>query len=592
MSTNTELADIFRTFAAIMEIRGEPVFKAITFSKISRMLESLEYDIREAVEKGTLKGIAGVGPASQKIIEEFCNRGKSSDFESAVESIPVGLLDLMHIPGLGPKTISLFWKQGGVTSVEELSKAIDEGKLTGIKGVGEKKLQSIKQGLQMRTAAAERMGIGHAMPLAKSVLESVRGFEGVERAEIAGSLRRRRETIGDVDIVAACSDCTEGANIIRQFVKLPQVAKILGEGTTKGSVIVGEHLQIDLRVVPTECFGAALVYFTGSKDHNVLIRGRALDMGLTLNEWGLYEQKAFEKAPKKTGEPPKLKAIASKTEADVYKALKLEFIEPELREGRDEVKLAEKNALPELITRDDYRGDLHTHTVASDGGNTIEEMIEAAIERGYKFLAITDHSKSQVIANGLTAERLMSHVKAVRKAAAKYKEITVFTGTECDILVDGRMDYEDAILAELDLVVGSPHASLKQDAAKATDRIVRAIENRYVTIIGHPTGRLINRRAGLPLEFSRVFKAAAETGTALEINAGYPRLDINDIQTRGALAAGVKIAIDTDAHGTQEFDSIPMGIDVARRGGATKKDVINCWTVQELKAFIAKKRSQ
>jgi len=347
-----------------------------------------------------------------------------------------------------------------------------------------------------------------------------------------------------------------------------------------------------LRIVPPENFGAALLYFTGSQGHHIKIRGRAQDMGMTLNEWGLYKLADYEKAIRKSGEAPNLKPLASETETAVYAKLKLPYIEPELREDRGEIEAAEAGKLPKLITQADSRGDLHSHTTASDGVASIEEMAAAAKAKGYEYLAITDHSKSQVIANGLTAERLLKHVAAIRKAGEKIKGIKLLAGCEVDILVDGSLDFEDAVLAELDIVVASPHASLKQDTAAATARILRAIENRYVNIIGHPTGRMINRREGLPLDFARIFKAAAEHGVALEINAGYPRLDLNEVNARGAIDAGCVLSIDTDAHSTDGLDEIGFGISVARRAWVTARHVINCWSWANLNKFLTRRRTR
>jgi DNA polymerase (family 10) len=463
--------------------------------------------------------------------------------------------------------------------------------MKGLKGIGEKKIESIKQGIAMLAQSAGRKGIVEAMPIAEALVERLRGLKQVNRCEIAGSLRRRRETIGDVDLVCALAGGARGADVADAFTKFPEVQKVLGSGNAKASVITAGGLQVDLRIVPAECYGAALMYFTGSKEHNVRLRGRALDQKLTLNDWGLYKLDEWEKTKRISGEQPPIKSVAGKSEEEIYKRLGLAYIEPELREDRGEVEAAEKGTLPELIALADINGDLHAHTTASDGVATIEEMAQAAIERGYTFLAITDHSKSQAIANGLSVERLLKHVKAIHKVNDKLKgKIHLLAGCEVDILVDGRMDYEESVLAELDYVVGSPHVSLKQDEAKATDRIVRAIETRYVNVIGHPTGRLIDKRAGLPLRFDRVFKAAAATGTALEINAGYPRLDLNDVHSRAAIAAGCKLSINTDAHSPEEFDQMILGVGVARRAWATKGDVINCMTWEQLKAFIAKKR--
>jgi DNA polymerase (family 10) len=590
MSLNHDLADIFRIMAAVMEIKGESVFKAIAFSKVSRILNDMTFDIKKAFDDGTLKDLEGIGPASRKIIEDYISNGRSVDFEEVSTSVPAGLLPMLEIPGLGPKTIALLWKERGVTNQEELVKAIDEGKLDGLKGIGPKKIESIKQGIALRAQAKGRVGIIEAQPIGQSLIERVRQLPGITRAEVAGSLRRRKETIGDVDIVAAITPDADAAGIAAAFVAFPEVQRVLGQGTSKASVLTTGGLQVDLRMVPEENFGAALLYFTGSKDHNVRIRGRALDRGLTLSEWGLYDLAKYEKAVKKTAEAPQLKPIASRTEADVYAALGLAYVEPELREDRGEVALAEANRLPKLIQLTDIRGDLHTHTTASDGTASIEQMAEAAMAKGYAFLAITDHSKSQVIANGLSAERLLKHVAAIRKVAAKLKGFTLLAGCEVDILVDGRLDFDEAILKELDIVVASPHVSLKQDVAKATDRIKRAIDTRYVNIIGHPTGRLINSREGLPLDFAQLFPAAAANGTAMEVNAGYPRLDLNEVNARAAIEAGVTLSINTDAHSTGGFDEMVYGINVARRAGATAQHVLNCLEPAELTRFLANKR--
>ncbi|HYE20015.1 MAG TPA: PHP domain-containing protein [Tepidisphaeraceae bacterium] len=610
MSLNSKLAGLFERMAQIMEIKGANPFKSIAFHKVARVLRDLTVDVKQCCADGTIKEIQGIGEGSRKVILEYVKEGRSADYEELAASVPAGLIPMLQIPSLGPKTIALLWKERAVTSIDELKKAIEEGKLAGVKGVGEKKIQAIKDGIELLARSAGRMGIAEALPVAQSLLAQVRKIKGVKRAEAAGSLRRFRETVGDVDLVCAVSDQAEGEFITGEFVKLPEVSKVLGQGGAKASVLTAGGLQVDLRIVPVEHYGATLLYFTGSKEHNVRLRGRAIDMGLTLNEWGLYRieksevrsQKSEEaegdgkrpksggRVEKQVGHAPTAKAVAAKTEEAVYEALDLQFVPPELREDRGEIEAAEKRAIPELITVAHIRGDLHTHTTASDGVNTIEEMAEAARERGYAFLAITDHSKSQVIANGLNEERLLAHVKAIHKAGERIKGIKLLAGCEVDILVDGRLDFDESILKELDIVVASPHVSLSQDEKKATDRIVRAIETRYVNIIGHPTGRVIGRRDGLPLDFARVYAAAAKAGVALEINAGWPRLDLSDVNARGALRAGCKLAIDTDAHATDGFEEIGWGIGVARRAWATPGDVINCLSFEELKGFIGKKR--
>jgi DNA polymerase (family 10) len=349
-------------------------------------------------------------------------------------------------------------------------------------------------------------------------------------------------------------------------------------------------MQVDVRIVPEANFGAALMYFTGSKDHNVKVRGLAQKKGMTLNEWGLYKLDEYENSEKEIAKPPSAKAVASETEGGIYKKLGLAFVEPEMREDLGEVDLAKADKLPLLISRDDIRGDLHTHTTASDGTASIMEMAEAAKALGYEYLGVTDHSKAMAMARGLQPDRLIKHIEEIRKISDKLKGITLLAGSEVDILADGRMDYEDAILMELDIVVASPHLSLKQDTKKSTDRLLRAIDNRYVSFIGHPTGRLINSRDGLPLEMNKIFERAAASGTALEINSGYPRLDLNDTNARHAIEAGCMLTINTDAHATLGFEEITWGIGVARRAWATKKHVINCMKLNELRAFLKKKR--
>lgn len=591
MSLNSELSDLFRTFAQIMEIRGESVFKSIAFSKVSRLLKDMTMDIRKCCEEGTLDQIEGIGASSRKIIEDYVKTGKSPDFEEVARSVPPGLLPMLEIPSLGPKTIALLWKEKGITSIDELKKAIAEKKLDGMKGLGEKKVKAILDGLELMEKSAGRVALPTALAIGQQVLDYVRQLPGVIRAELTGSLRRRKETIGDLDVVCSVKNASAGEKITAEFVKFPGVERVLGQGATKASILNKDGIQIDLRVVPDVNFGAAVLYFTGSKEHNVRLRGLAQDKGMTLNEWGLYKLDEYDKSEKKTAEAPAAKPVASKTEEDVYKALGLKYIEPEMREDRGEVAVAAKGKLPKLISLGDIKGDLHTHTTASDGTASIEEMAEAAIRMGYEFLAITDHSRSQVIANGLTRERLLKHVDAIHKIDDKLKGIHLLAGCEVDILADGSLDFEDAVLKELDFVVASPHIALKQDAAKATDRILRAIDNRYVHVIGHPTGRLIGSREGLPLDFEKVFKAAAANGTAMEINSGYPRLDLSDVHAKAALEAGCKLSINTDAHSIDGLTWMHLGVSVARRAWATPTSVINCFTWAQLRTFLSHKRS-
>jgi DNA polymerase (family 10) len=590
MSLNQELSTVFSTMAAILEIKGEPVFKAIAFGKVSRILGDMTLDIATVCKDGELDEIEGIGPSSRRIIEEYCKTGRSTDYDELSASVPAGLIPLLSISGLGPKTIALLWKQRQITSLAELIDAMDQGKLEGLKGIGEKKIEQIRQGIALHAQASGRVPIIEALPLAQTIVERLRKLPGIANIEIAGSLRRGSATVGDIDIVCAARDEDSARIIAADFVKIPEAQRVLAHGQTKASILTSAGVQVDLRIVAPENFGAALLYFTGSKHHNVKLRGRAQDMEMTLNEWGLYRLAAYEKAAKKPGAAPAIKAVAGETEASVYSALGLAMIEPELREDRGEIEAAAAGTLPKLISPGDIKGDLHCHTTASDGTASILEMARAAQALGYKFLALTDHSKSQVIANGLSAERLLKHAADIRAAGRQLKGITLLAGCEVDILVDGRLDFDDDVLRELDIVVASPHVSLRQDTAKSTDRLLRAIENRYVNVIGHPTGRLINQRAGLPLDFPRIFAAAAKTGTALEINASWPRLDLDETQARAAAAAGAMLAIDTDAHSTAGLGGMPLGIQVARRAWLGPANVINCLPPARLLEFIARKR--
>ena len=586
MSLNNDLSNLFATMAAILEIKGEPVFKAIAFTKVSRWLKDSTLDLADLVATGKLADVEGIGPSSRRIIEEFIRTGSSSDFQELSKGVPAGVIGMLDIPSLGPKTISLLWKSRNITSVDELKSAIEKGELAGLKGIGEKKIAAIKEGIELRAKAGGRVGLPAALP----ILEELGALPNVVEAKIAGSLRRFRETIGDVDLLCAAKPGADPQSIGRAVAAFPQVQKVLAQGVTKTSIVTFDGLQVDLRIVPPANFGAALLYFTGSKEHGVRLRSRAIDQGMTLNEWGIYRTSEYDKSAKKTGEAPSVKPLASRTEADVYKVLGLPYIEPELREDRGEIDAAAAGKLPKLVELAEIRGDLHCHTTASDGANSILEMAQAAREKGYQFLAITDHSKSSVIANGLTAERLLAHVKAIHKAAEQVKGLTLLAGCEVDILADGHLDFEAEVLAELDWVVASPHVALRQDRPKATDRILRAIESRYVNVIGHPTGRMIDQREGLPLDFARIFRAAAGSGTALEINGSYPRFDLNDVAARSAAEAGVMIAVDTDAHSVGGLEQMMFGVEVARRAWLTSGQIVNCMTPARLTQFISRKR--
>ncbi|QDU72840.1 DNA polymerase/3'-5' exonuclease PolX [Mucisphaera calidilacus] len=588
--TNAELAAILQEMADLNEILGANRFKVIALQKAARVVGDHAVALA-ALGADELKGLDGIGKGVAGRIAEWAQTGRVGELDELRERVPEGLPGLLNVPGLGPKTVQLLWKEAGVASVEDLKSALEDEErvaaVASIKGMGKKKLEGLRKSLAFLERSAGRVRIGTAMNLAELLLERVRGFEGVAEATHAGSLRRGRETIGDIDILVR-TDGDEGvrAGIAKAFTGMDLVRDVLAEGVTKASVRVaagdGPEVQVDLRMVPSSSFGAALMYFTGSKEHNVAMRERAQVRGMSLNEYGLWKGKAPRQG---VGEADQL--VAGASEAEVFEALGLAWVPPELREDRGELGKAEADDLPRLIEVGDVVADLHTHTTASDGALSIEAMAEAAMARGLKVLAITDHSKSQVQANGLSAERLLEHAAEVREVARRLKgKITLLAGSEVDILADGSLDYPDEVLEQLDVVVASPHAALSQSSEVCTKRLVLAIEHPCVRIIGHPTGRLINRREGLSPDIPRLIEAAREHGVALEINANHYRLDLRDAHAALAVKAGVPLSINTDAHGEADFGQLRFGVLTARRAGATKADVVNCWGVKKLMGWL------
>lgn len=576
--SNADVVCIFEKLADLLEIKGEDSFRVSSYRRVARTLADVTEPLTAIDERGELTKLPGIGKGSAERIHELLATGDLELLRELCSEVPETLLQLLEIPSMGPKKVALLWRERGICSLDELRAALDSGQLVGLKGFGDKTLATIRDGIDFLQRSAGRVRIGVAWPIAQQMRAQVAGLPGVKRVEHAGSLRRGQETIGDLDLLCIAAD---GAAVIQAFTQLPEVRKVLVAGDTKGSVLVpldgGKELQVDLRVVPETSFGAAWQYFTGSKEHNVRLRERATKRGWTLNEYALSEIEGGQ-------------VVASATEEEIYARLDLPWIPPELREDRGEFALP---APPDgLLTLADMRGDLHLHTTASDGKATIVEMIEGAIARGYAYICITDHSQSSVIANGLKPDRLRTHIRDVRAAAGKYHEITVWIGAEVDILGDATLDYEDGLLAELDWVVASVHVGMSKDAAANTRRTLAAIENPYVNVIAHPTGRLIGTRDAMPLDFDAVFKAAADSGTALEINASSYRLDLKDVHARQARAAGVTICIDTDAHSVPGLDHMQFGVLTARRAGLQATDVLNTWPAEQIRTFVARKRSR
>jgi len=559
-----ELADLFEKMADILEFKDENPFKISAYRKASRILGDLTEDIGEVAGRGELKKIPGIGEGMAQKIEEYLKTGKVSKFEEVRKEVPDELIAIMGIPGMGPKTLALIHKERGVGNLSQLEKAVEDGSLIDLPGMGEKKVENIRRGIQLLQQSKGRMNLGMAFPVAKRIVETLRERTGSEKIEWAGSLRRMRENIGDIDILATGPDHEK---IVHAFTHLPEVKEVLASGETKASIIVEGGLQVDLRVVEEGSYGAALQYFTGSKGHNIHLRGIARARGIKINEYGVFK-----------GE----KKIGGKEEKDVYKALGMVWIEPELREDRGEIEVAQEKNLPKLIVESEVKGDLHVHSNWSDGTSSIEEVARTAQGRGYQYVAICDHSKSLKITHGLDESRLLKQMEEIDRLNEKMKGFQVLKGTEVDILSDGRLDLSDNALEKLDFVVASVHSGFKQDKERMTKRIIKALENPYVHVLGHPTGRLLGARDPYEVEMGEVMEAAKKYGKALEINAYFERLDLDDIHCRKAKEMSIRVAIGTDTHHLDQMWMMSLGVAVARRGWLEAQNVLNTLPLKEI----------
>ncbi|MEW6358522.1 MAG: DNA polymerase/3'-5' exonuclease PolX [Planctomycetota bacterium] len=569
---NKELAQMFETIADVLEIQGELVFKVRSYRKAARVLNDLTEDVETLSAEGRLDKVGGIGKATAEKIEEYLKTGKMKRYEEAVGSVPAGLLDMLKIPGMGPKTVALVNQKLKIESIAALAAAAKDGRLAALPGMGAKKVENILHGIELMQKASGRMLLGEAMPIVRGIVEAMKQSGHVAQIEPAGSLRRWKETIGDMDILAAGK---EPQKIVETFTKGNWTIEVIASGKTKASIRIGNNFQVDMRVVDAASFGSALQYFTGSKAHNVKLRDIAKAKGLKLNEYGVFK-----------GE----KQIAGRTEEEVYKAVGLPWIPPTLREDRGEIEAAQEGKLPRLVQLPDIQGDLHVHSKWSDGHATIEEAALSAEARGYKYIAIADHTDSLRVFGGLSAEEVYKKKEEIEQLRKKIKGIQILCGVEVDIKSDGALDYSDDVLKDLDVVTASIHSGFQQDEAKMTRRILSAMENPYVHIIGHPTGRLLNQREPYALDMDAVLKKAAETGTAMEVNAHYQRLDLSDVACRRAKELGVKIAICTDTHHLENLDLMEYGIAVAQRGWLEKDDVINTWPIKKLQEFLHAKR--
>jgi DNA polymerase (family X) len=567
---NQQIAEIFNAVADLLEIQGANAFRVRAYRNGARTLENLSQSVADLLKAPghALESLDGIGKDLAGKIAVIVQTGQLPQLEELRQQVPPGVVEMLRIPGIGPKKVASLFKELGIASLAQLKEACEAGKVAELKGFGKKTEQSILEGIPHAVDAGKRFLISMASASADEIIADLRQLPSISQISVAGSCRRRKETCGDLDILATSDDSTAAMDRLAAH---PSVEKVLARGETKQRVRLRNGIEMDLRVVPAESYGAAMQYFTGSKEHNIVIRRRAIERGLKVNEYGVFRGDAY---------------IAGKTEEDVYSAVGLPFIPPELRENRGEIELAEAGMLPKLIEVADIRGDLHMHTTASDGRGTIREMVEAAKARGLKYIAITDHSKRVSMANGLDAKRLRQHWAEIRKIREEISGIEILCGIECDILEDATLDLDDEVLSEADWVIAVLHYGLKQPREQIMQRLLNAIRNPHVDAIGHPTGRMLPNRPAADIDFTTFFKAAADHGVLLEINASPERLDLDDVQAAAAKSFGIPIVIDTDAHSTNGFNVLPYGVDQARRAGLTKDDVANTRSWSQFKKLL------
>ncbi|VUT24840.1 MAG: hypothetical protein MASP_00725 [Candidatus Methanolliviera sp. GoM_asphalt] len=558
---NKELAQIFNRMADALEFRGENPFKVGAYRKVARRLSDLSEDIEIIAKEGRLCEVPGIGKAISKKIEEYLKTGEMKSYKDTLSSIPNGLLDLIEIQGIGPKTLGLIYSRLNVESMEELENVIRDGSLARLPGMGEKRVSNIQKSIEYFKKSEGRILLGTALPLIDEIINELKKA-GVKKVSPAGSFRRMRETVGDLDILAAGED---GGKVIKIFTELPIVERVLAAGKTKGSVLIKGGMQIDLRVVEESSYGSALQYFTGSKSHNIKLRKIAMKKGLKLNEYGVF--RGDEK-------------IAGRTEESVYATIDLPYIPPELREDRDEIAAAISGKLPKLVETEDIKGDLHVHSKYSDGTASLKEIALKSKKFGYDYVAVCDHSRSAKYARGLSIDDLIERNKEIDRLNGELEEITLLKGSEVDILPDGSLDYPDDLLKELDLVVAAIHQGFEKNV---TERMLSAMDNPNVDVIAHPTGRLISSREGYEVDLDKIIKRAKETKTALEINAYPDRLDLNDVNCRKAKEGGIKLSIGTDAHSLGMMRYMSLGVGVARRGWLEKEGVLNTFSSDKLR---------
>ncbi|MDD5735144.1 MAG: DNA polymerase/3'-5' exonuclease PolX [Methanothrix soehngenii] len=570
---NREIAGILYQMAELLELHAENRFKIIAYSRAARAIESLTEDIEQVCRDGRLEGIPGVGKAIAEKIKEYLRTGRIQSHQDLLADTPQGLAELLQISGLGPKTVFMLHEKLNITNLDELEKAAREHRIRRLPRMGVVREKNILKSIERYRKRSNRILYSTAESIVDEILTYLGGIEGLEHATAAGSYRRRKETVGDIDILATAARPEE---IVAAFVKMPLVEEVLAKGPTKASVIMNDTIQVDLRIVEHRSYGTVLQYFTGSKEHNVSMRQLALDRGYSLSEYSLTRLANGQD-------------LFFDQEEEVYQALGLQYIPPELREDRGEIEAALGGKLPRLVEAKEIRGDLHVHSIWSDGRASIIELAQAARSMGYEYIALSDHSPSVGIAGGIGREKMEEKIEAVAEANDSLEGITILMGAEVDIKADGSLDYPDDLLERMDVVVASVHMAQQQKERTITGRLISAIENQNVDIIGHPTGRIINQREPSDMDFHAVLEAAARAGTALEINAHPSRLDLNDVNARAAKEMGVQMSINSDAHDAGQLLNMKYGINVARRAWLEKKDLINAMDLKDLIQFLKKK---
>jgi DNA polymerase (family X) len=576
---NKSIANIFYETADLMKVANADPFRIRSYERAAEALEGWPQQVSTMADKAVLE-IPGIGKGMAANIRQLVTTGKLDVHEEMLQKFRPSMLELLKISGLGPKTIALIWDAFQICDVEGVAKLASEGKLRELPRLSEKSEQKILKAIESYRQLTGRFLLDVADGIAQKMIELLKGVPGVDNVTPAGSLRRGRETVGDLDLLVTgkcCESEPQREKVIERILSFPGILEVLAKGENKVSFKLRSGMQVDVRLLPPDSFGAAMQYFTGSKNHNVQLRQRALRQGYTLNEYGLVRMEDNER-------------VAGKTEEEIYEKLGLALIPPELREDCGEIQAAAEGTLPELITQADLQGDVHMHTVETDGKCTIEEMAEAARARGYKYMAITDHSKNLAFANGLDDTRAEAHIKKIRDVGKKIEGITIFAGIEVDILAEGELDLSDSVLEQMDLVIASVHSHFNQEPAQMTERLLRAIENPNTSLIGHPTGRMLLRREGYSFDYDKVFSAAAKAGVALEHNAYPDRLDLRDQHLRMAKAKGVKFIINTDSHHTSHLEKIRYGVLQLRRAWLTKGDVLNTLSATDFAQAVRRGR--